>query len=494
MALNIKTLTVLAVLLSVSINLFALRQEIGLRFQQARSEEEIIEIIKEYIEKTDDIDILRDLQETWIERDHPSCTAYFKELFDKNPDSKIFHYLWARSLEDEFTQRDEALVIIEKYPEFRYGYILLSFMYNRYLFHDTPGQDIDMERLRANFENDREYLVHWFNNFPKDGKALYTMYYKSLWEEDIEKAENYLLMSKDTPNDWINYFVVVDFCVTNERLKPFYKLFPDIIHRGIVNGSVAPEDSLALYASYYMMILRTINRYEKIDEYLNDNLHLYELEMIRRRLVNIYIDQELYELAIGKLHLLLDAGLINYANILREENWAPLSQVSGWLPFIEKAKRLWDEGEEARKEVALSDRKDMPAPDWQLESLQGETIKLSDYRGETVIILFWSIRSEPCMVILPEVDEWNQSLMIDNVKIFAVNLMGTDAPHVARYVADNRFNLTFLNGTDNLAALYRIRELPHIAVIDKDGIIRYTLEGLSDNLKEILTWWVENVD
>ncbi len=51
-------------------------------------------------------------------------------------------------------------------------------------------------------------------------------------------------------------------------------------------------------------------------------------------------------------------------------------------------------------EIGLS--KGQIAPDIELKSLEGKTIRLSDYWGKRVIFNFWATCSSPCRVEIPE--------------------------------------------------------------------------------------------
>src|SRR5690625_7259127 len=50
------------------------------------------------------------------------------------------------------------------------------------------------------------------------------------------------------------------------------------------------------------------------------------------------------------------------------------------------------------------------APDFELETLDGETVKLSDYKGEKVLLNFWATWCPPCRVEIPDIQKYHENI------------------------------------------------------------------------------------
>ncbi len=59
------------------------------------------------------------------------------------------------------------------------------------------------------------------------------------------------------------------------------------------------------------------------------------------------------------------------------------------------------------------------APDFELQTLTGDTIRLSDYRGEPVMLNFWATWCPPCRAEMPDMQQVHQDT---GMQILAVNL------------------------------------------------------------------------
>ena len=66
------------------------------------------------------------------------------------------------------------------------------------------------------------------------------------------------------------------------------------------------------------------------------------------------------------------------------------------------------------------------APDFELKTLTGKTVTLSEFKGKKVILNFWATWCHPCQVEMPEIEKFykNQG---KNVVILAINI---DSGHV----------------------------------------------------------------
>jgi cytochrome c biogenesis protein CcmG/thiol:disulfide interchange protein DsbE len=113
------------------------------------------------------------------------------------------------------------------------------------------------------------------------------------------------------------------------------------------------------------------------------------------------------------------------------------------------------------------------APDFQLKSLDGPTITLSDLRGQPVLLNFWATWCGPCRFEMPFFQqlsgdpEWQAR----DLQILAVNIQESEAT-VSRFMVENGLSFTVLLDTAGEAArLYNVSAIPATYIIDKDGII-----------------------
>jgi peroxiredoxin len=115
---------------------------------------------------------------------------------------------------------------------------------------------------------------------------------------------------------------------------------------------------------------------------------------------------------------------------------------------------------------------DKPAPDFQVQTLDGQTHRLSEFRGRPVWINFWASWCPPCRAENPDIQEVYAANQADGLVVLAIAI-GEDDGDVRAYA--ERTNLTYdigLDGGTDIAAAYRIVGIPTHFFIDRDGIIR----------------------
>jgi thiol-disulfide isomerase/thioredoxin len=117
------------------------------------------------------------------------------------------------------------------------------------------------------------------------------------------------------------------------------------------------------------------------------------------------------------------------------------------------------------------------APDFELTSVAGETVSLSDYQGTAVMINFWATWCPPCRAELPLIESF-ATHHADDLVVLAVNA-GESRDVVAQFVTEFKYDLVWLlDPANDLASKFLIRGLPTSIFIDANGLIRARHIGL----------------
>ena len=125
------------------------------------------------------------------------------------------------------------------------------------------------------------------------------------------------------------------------------------------------------------------------------------------------------------------------------------------------------------------------APDFQLQTLDGKTVKLSDYRGKPVLLNFWATWCGPCRYEIPFLDQVNAVYSQKGLVMLAVDL-GEDAATVSNFMVTENVSLPVLLDTDkSVAQKYTIVGIPTTFLVDTDGILRYKKVGAFQDKTEI---------
>ena len=111
------------------------------------------------------------------------------------------------------------------------------------------------------------------------------------------------------------------------------------------------------------------------------------------------------------------------------------------------------------------------APDFELQSAEGESIRLSDLQGQPVIVNFWATWCGPCMVEMPILQSLYDNHRDQGVRILAVN-MGETKQVVREWQSTYRLTYDLLiDESQSVSTLYRLRGQPSTFVISPEGVI-----------------------
>jgi peroxiredoxin len=132
-----------------------------------------------------------------------------------------------------------------------------------------------------------------------------------------------------------------------------------------------------------------------------------------------------------------------------------------------------DDGPASRRSIPS---RGLPIADFELSTLTGEKVTLSQFRGQAVIINFWGTWCPPCRNEMPLFQTAYETHQPDLV-ILAVNV--NDAVgSVERYVEE--MGLTFpilLDETGDVRSQFQVRGFPTTYFVDRDGVLREQFIG-----------------
>ncbi|HWC98950.1 MAG TPA: TlpA disulfide reductase family protein [Candidatus Sulfopaludibacter sp.] len=122
------------------------------------------------------------------------------------------------------------------------------------------------------------------------------------------------------------------------------------------------------------------------------------------------------------------------------------------------------------------------APDFELKTLDGDKIHLSELRGKPVLLSFWASWCGPCRRELPALAALNQQYKDKGLVILGVNDEGKGP---ARKYSD-KAELTFQTLDDsNYKAhrLYKVHSIPSLFLINKNGKVVVFMKGSKEPAK-----------
>lgn len=119
------------------------------------------------------------------------------------------------------------------------------------------------------------------------------------------------------------------------------------------------------------------------------------------------------------------------------------------------------------------------APDFELKTPTGESIRLSDLRGQAILVNLWATWCPPCRAEMQSIEKVYKEYKDQGFTVLAVNMTYQDDPFAIMPFV-NEQALTFpilLDETAEMAEAYELRSLPSSFFIRRDGIINEVVIG-----------------
>ncbi len=118
-----------------------------------------------------------------------------------------------------------------------------------------------------------------------------------------------------------------------------------------------------------------------------------------------------------------------------------------------------------------------PAPDFTLKSLEGPNIKLSELRGDVVLINFWASWCGPCRQEMPLLEELSSKYEPMGFTMLGVNVE-EDSSAAKSMLAELGVSFPILFDSENtVSESYEVIAMPTTVVVDRDGKVQFVHHG-----------------
>ncbi|MDE2814339.1 MAG: TlpA disulfide reductase family protein [Gemmatimonadota bacterium] len=134
-----------------------------------------------------------------------------------------------------------------------------------------------------------------------------------------------------------------------------------------------------------------------------------------------------------------------------------------------------------------------PAPDFTLDDLEGQSVSLSDFKGQAVFLDFWASWCGPCIWAVPFLEKIKQQTRDQKVVFLNISLDPADEWHPA--VAEHGLTGVHVHAPGGwqavVAQLYQVRGIPSYFLIGPDGRMDgrvdhiFDVEGVVSRIEEV---------
>ena len=139
----------------------------------------------------------------------------------------------------------------------------------------------------------------------------------------------------------------------------------------------------------------------------------------------------------------------------------------------------------AASSLAAGGMEGQPAPDFALKSSTGENMRLSEYRGDVVMINFWATWCGPCRQEMPLLDELYSRYQRVGFNLLGVNI-DDDSGRAMDMIEDLGVNFPVLfDARKEVSKLYDVEAMPVTVIVDRDGTVRYVHHGYKPGYEDM---------
>lgn len=125
------------------------------------------------------------------------------------------------------------------------------------------------------------------------------------------------------------------------------------------------------------------------------------------------------------------------------------------------------------------DIKGQQAPEFALNSLDGKTVRLADFKGKAVLLNFWATFCQPCKIEMPWFVDLQNKYGPEGLQVVGIAMDDASEADIAKFANKLGVNYPILIGKESISEAYGgIPFLPTTFYISRDGKVVDKVFGL----------------
>ncbi|MDZ7658304.1 TlpA disulfide reductase family protein [Fodinibius sp.] len=178
-------------------------------------------------------------------------------------------------------------------------------------------------------------------------------------------------------------------------------------------------------------------------------------------------------------------GAILYMTGLHTEVLGTLQRGMLWTGFFDAD----------TSEIATTDGPMLSDSDYRfaMETADGKTISLSDFRGDVVFVNVWASWCPPCVAEMPTIETLYDNVSVEENIRFILLSMDQERQKATDFMERKEFPMPYYFPASGLPAELRSQYLPTTYIISKKGQIIYKKEGIADYSSPNFAQWIREL-
>lgn len=125
------------------------------------------------------------------------------------------------------------------------------------------------------------------------------------------------------------------------------------------------------------------------------------------------------------------------------------------------------------------------APDFALHAVSGGNVRLSEHRGDVVVLSFWSSRCAPCRAQLAALDKSLATYRSAGLQVYGINV-DDDQTRALDFAHGQAVAFALLLDPEkNVSRSYQVDNLPMTVLVDRSGVVRHVMRDPNAKAQEL---------